>query len=184
MSRYPSREARTSLSPDLIDLLADEENASGLSDLSQSLSSRSDSNADNSDSSTPTVSRHNSIGHIPIPEEDTEIREANLDVPVVLEVPDADVDTEADAPEVLQVPEERVRAMVDTVVLATFDDLTGTEVRLEGQRILCFYCWDGRFYENTAHIKRTADGGKPFICDADGGTNFVLKIRERNEIIF
>ena len=108
MSRYPSREARTSLSPELIDLLADEENASGLSDLSQLLSSQSDSNADDSivdsDSSTPTASRQNSIGHILIPEEDTEVRVEDLEVAVVLEAPAPVPGAEVDA-EVLQVPE-------------------------------------------------------------------------------
>ena len=106
MSRYPSREVRTSLSPDLIDLLADEENTSGISDLSQSLSSQSDSNADDSisDSSTPTASRQNSIGHILIPGEDTEVRVEDLEVAVVLEAPAPVPGAEVDA-EVLQVPE-------------------------------------------------------------------------------
>ena len=141
MSRYPVRESRTNLSPELVaDLLTDEENASGLSDLSQSLSRQSDSNADDSivysDSSTPTASRQNSIGHIIIPEEDTEVRVEDLEVAMVLEAPAPIPGAEVIA-EVLQVPE--VRAMADTVVLATFDDLTGTEVRLAGQRTICYY---------------------------------------------
>ena len=154
MSRNPPREARSRLTPELIDQLLDEENQSDISDISQPLSSQSDSNADDSssDSSTPTVSRENSIGPIPIPEEEQEVRE-----------------------------EEQEEIMVDSIVTATFDDLTGTEVRLEGQQILCFYCWDGVFYECNATIKRPADGGKPSICGPAGAINFILKVRESNQ---
>ena len=65
-------------------------------------------------------------------------------------------------------------------MLATFDDLTGTEIRLDGQQILCFYCWEKCFYECNAMIKRPANGSKPSICGPEGDGDFTIKIREAN----
>ena len=199
MSRYPVRESRTSLSPDLIEQLGEEGDGSGVSDLSQSLSSQSDSNANDSDFSSSTVSRTNSTEYIPVleKEEETEVRVANLDDPAVLEVTAeaggaatgvhaADIhavngQAVAVAPGVLQAPVAQAGAMGDTVLPATYDDLTGVEIRLESQRILCFYCWDLRFYECDAHIKRTVNGGKPSLCGQDGEAGYILKIRDADD---
>ena len=147
------------LTPELKDHLLDENNRSDISDISEPLSFQSDSNADNSisDLSTPPVSRENSIGPILIPEEEQEVRQE-----------------EQGAREEEQ---EEIMVVEDSIVDTTFDDLTGTEVRLEGQQILCFYCWDGLFYECNATIKRPANGGKPSICGPAGAVDFILKVR-------
>ena len=68
--------------------------------------------------------------------------------------------------------------MVDHIEDESFDDLTGTEVRLEDQQIICFYCWEKEFYECNATIKRPTNGGKPSICGPEGNGHFIIKIRE------
>ena len=172
MNRYPARDNRTNLPQDLRDLLGEEEEGSGLSDLSQSLTSQSDSNANDSDFTTPTISRTNSTEYMPArrEEEEAEVRVNNLDNPAGVEVAagaggpaavagvqEAGGQILAGAPEGLQVPLVQAGDMGDTTLLATYDDLTGIELGLEFQRILCFYCWDIRFYLNEAYVKRTVN---------------------------
>ena len=82
------------------------------------------------------------------------------------------------APGVLQAPIVQARAMGDTLLLATYDDLTGIEIGVELQKILCFYCWDIRFYLNEAYVKRTVNGGKPSLVGQNGGPTFIIRIRE------
>ena len=84
----------------------------------------------------------------------------------------------AAAPGALQAPIVQARAMVDTILPATYDDLTGTEIGIEFQRILCFYCWDMRFYHCDAHVKRTFNGGKPSLVGPNGEQTFTLRLRE------
>ena len=61
---------------------------------------------------------------------------------------------------------------------AQFDDLTGTEVRIGDQQIICFYCWEKGFYESNAKILRPTDGSKPFLYGPEGVGKFTIKIIE------
>ena len=71
--------------------------------------------------------------------------------------------------------------MEHTITPATYDDLTGTEIGTEFQRILCFHCWDMRFYHCDAHIKRIFNGGKPSLVGQNGEQTFIIKIRELDD---
>ena len=59
-----------------------------------------------------------------------------------------------------------------------FGDITGTEVDLDSQYIICINCWDQDFYLHRGRFRRTTDGDKPTLTELTDTTDFSIELRE------